>query len=175
MKSRTLFDIPDAWRYNIDGQVRRVHAGEPIVSPFRRNLLVSGLVGLFLCGFLTAVAISLVASGVLRPPLPYPGVTLIFIVVFGAFSIAEIPMMVFAMHRLVIERKGNYAVVLGLNGLYVSFAGVYALPVILFTGSIGGGLALSALGIVRLAASLLRVREPANADQGGGPDEARKQ
>ncbi len=142
------------------------------MSPFRRNLLLGGLGGLFLCGLLTAIAIWLVASGFLRPPLPYQAVTLLFIVVFGAFSIAEIPMMVFAMHRLIIERRGNYGIVIGLNALYVSFAGVYALPVVLFTGSIAGGLALSALGIVRLAASLLRVREPLEGHQDGGTGEA---
>ena len=130
------------------------------MSPFRRNLLLSGLGGLFVCGFLTAIAIWLVTSGVIRPPLDYPAVTLLFVVVFGAFSIAEIPMMVFAMRRLVIERKDNYGVVIGLNAVYVSFAGVYALPVLLFTGSVVWGLVLSALGIVRLIASLLRVREP---------------
>jgi heme/copper-type cytochrome/quinol oxidase subunit 4 len=128
--------------------------------------VLSGLVGLFLCGLLTTIAVWLVASGTIRPPLPYPAVTLLFIVVFGAFSVAEIPVMVFAMHRLVVERKSNYGVVMGMNALYVSFAGVYALPVVLFTGSISGGLALSAFGIVRFAASLLRIREPLP----GGPD-----
>ena len=130
------------------------------MSPFRRNLLLSGLAGLFACGFVTAIAIWLVASGTVKPPLPYPAVTLLFVVIFGAFSIAEIPMMVFAMHRLVIEREGNYGVVIGLNALYVSFGGVYALPVVLFTGSVVGSLALSTLGIFRFVASLLRVKEP---------------
>jgi hypothetical protein len=130
------------------------------MSPFRRNLLLSGLGGLFVCGFLTVIAIWLVASGVIRPPLTYPLVTLLFAVVFGAFSIAEIPMMVFAMRRLVIERKDNYGVVIGLNAVYVSFAGVYALPAVLFTGSVTWGLVLSALGIIRLVASMLSVREP---------------
>lgn len=81
-------------------------------------------------------------------------------------------MMVFAMHRLVVERQGNYGLVVGLNALYVSFAGVYALPVVLFSGSIGGGLALSALGTVRLAASVFRVKEPLDRGQDGGPGEA---
>ena len=158
LRSRIFFDILPACSYNAEEErIRR--DGDLHMSPFRRNMLLSGLGGLFVCGLVTAIAIWLLTSGAFAAPLPYPAVTLLFIMIFGAFSIAEIPMMVYAMRRLVIERKGNYGVVIGLNAVYVSFAGVYALPVFLFTGSVLGGLALSALGIVRLVASLLLVRE----------------
>ena len=69
--------------------------------------------------------------------------------------------MVFAMRRLLGERRGNYRFVLGLNAFYVFFAAVYGAPVLLLTGSLGWGLALSGLGVVRLMASLLFVREAA--------------
>jgi ABC-type glycerol-3-phosphate transport system permease component len=101
-----------------------------------------------------------VVSGTLEPPLPYLAVTLLVVVVFGAFSVAEIPMMIFAMRRLAIEREENRGVVLGLNALYVFFAAVYGVPVLLLTGSVGWGLTLCGLGLVRFAASLAFVHEP---------------
>ncbi|MGD9315549.1 MAG: hypothetical protein PVG56_01845 [Anaerolineae bacterium] len=130
------------------------------MSRFRRHLLLSGTVGLLACGLLAAGATWLVVSGTLEPPLPYLAVTLLVVVVFGAFSVAEIPMMIFAMRRLAIEREENRGVVLGLNALYVFFAAVYGVPVLLLTGSVGWGLTLCGLGLVRFAASLAFVHEP---------------
>lgn len=131
------------------------------MSRFRRQLLGSGTAGLLACGLLAAAATWLVTSGTLEPPLPHQAVTLLVVMVFGAFSIAEIPMMVFAMRRLAVERKENRGVVLGLNALYVFFAAVYGVPVLLLTGSVGWGLALCGLGLVRFAAGLAFVHEPA--------------
>jgi hypothetical protein len=64
------------------------------------------------------------------------------------------------MRRLATERPDNRGVVMGLNALYVFFAAVYGLPVLLLTGSVAWGLALCALGLVRFVASLLFVHEP---------------
>ena len=100
------------------------------------------------------------SNGTIPVLLPYPSVTLLLALVFGGFSLAEIPVMVFALRRLLIERQGNRGVVLALNALYVFFAAVYGLPVLLLTGSLGWGLALCGLGAVRLASSLLFLREP---------------
>jgi hypothetical protein len=82
------------------------------------------------------------------------------VIVFGVFAVAEIPMMIFAMRRLAAERMENRGVVLGLNGLYVFFAAVYGVPVLLLTGSVGWGLTLCGLGLVRFGASLAFVPEP---------------
>jgi hypothetical protein len=131
------------------------------MSRFRRNLLLSGLGGLLACGLLAAVAARLVAGGAVKPLLPYPTLVLLFVLIFGGFSVAEVPMMVFAMRRLLVERKGNYGFVLGLNAFYVFFAAVYGSPVLLLTGHLSWGLALCGLGVVRLMASLVFVREPA--------------
>jgi hypothetical protein len=81
------------------------------------------------------------------------------VIVFGGFSIAEIPMMIFAMRQLAAERLENRGVVLGLNALYVFFAAVYGVPVLLLTGNIGWGLALCGLGLVRFVTSLAFVHE----------------
>lgn len=129
------------------------------MSGLRRDLLLGGLAGLLACGLLATAAAWLSTGGVVKALLPYPLLTLLFALIFGGFSLAEIPLMVFAMRRLLIERQGNYRFVLGLNALFVFFAAVYGTPVLLLTGSLTWGLALCGLGIVRLAASLVFVRE----------------
>ncbi len=126
---------------------------------FRRNLWLTGLGGLLACALLAAVSVGLVQSGAIRPLLPYPTVAALTALTLGLFSLAEIPMMVFAMRRLLIERADNQAAVLGLNLIYVAFAGVYGAPVILLTGAVGWGTALCALGIVRLGTSLVFVKK----------------
>lgn len=129
------------------------------MTHLRRGLLWTGLAGLLTAGLAAALAAWLVSSGRIKPPLSYPALTLLLAAVFGAFSLAEIPVMVVALRRLAVERAGNRGVVLALNALYVFFAAVYGLPVLLLTGSLGWGLALCGLSIVRLASSLAFVRQ----------------
>ena len=131
------------------------------MTHFRRYLLLSGLAGLLACALLAAVAAWLVAGNRVKAPLPYSTVTWLFALIFGGISLAEIPMMIFALRRLLVERKGNSSVVLGMNALFVSFAAVYGAAVLLFTGSLAWGLTLCALGLVRFLSSLLFVRESA--------------
>jgi hypothetical protein len=126
---------------------------------FRRNLLLSGLAGLLSSGLLTVVAVWLITANIIQILLPYPAVALLLALVFGGFSVAEIPMMIFVMRRLIVERRGNDRIVLGLNALFVFFAAVYGAPVLLLTGSLGWGLALCGLAIIRLLGSLLFVHE----------------
>jgi hypothetical protein len=130
------------------------------MSPFRHNLVLSGLAGLLVCGLLAAVCAWLVTNHLVVPPLPFPLVVLLTATIFGVFSLAEIPLMLFAMRRLAAERPDNQSVVMGLNAFYVFFAAVYGLPVLLLTGSVVWGLALCALGLVRFVASLSFVHEP---------------
>lgn len=130
------------------------------MSQFHRNLLLSGLAGLLVCLLVMAIATWLVTSETFKSLISLPAVTLLLALVLGGFSVAEIPMMVFTMRRLVVEREGNYSVVIGLNALYVFFAAVYALLMLLITGSVGWGLALCALAPIRLIASQAFVHEP---------------
>ena len=130
------------------------------MTRFRLNLLLAGLGGLLAGGLLAAISVWLIASGTVSPPLSHPAVTLISVLIFGGFSLAEIPMMVFAMRRLILERPGNYRVVMGLNTLYVFFAAVYGVPVFLLAGSITWGLILCSLGLIRFVTSLVSVSEP---------------
>jgi hypothetical protein len=136
----------------------------------RRDLLLTGLGGLLLAAILSAGATWLVTSHTLTPPLPYSLLTWTLAAIFCAFSLAEIPLMVYAMRRLEVERRpaaggtghGNRPAVLGLNALYVFFAAAYGVPVMLFTGSVGVSLALCSLAVVRLAASVFFVARPAS-------------
>ncbi|MBN1139768.1 MAG: hypothetical protein JXM73_24565, partial [Anaerolineae bacterium] len=57
-------------------------------------------------------------------------------------------------------RSKNQALAFKLNAVFVFFAAVYGTPVLLLTGNLSWGLALCTLGLARLAASLLFVREP---------------
>ncbi len=129
------------------------------MTRFRRNMVLGGLGGLLACGLLTTLSVWLLSSGVLTPPLSYRVVALLIALVFGGFSLAEIPLMVFSMRRLIAERHDNRVLVWGLNAFYVFFAAVYGVPVLLLTGSAGWGLALCGLSLIRLVASLMFVRE----------------
>lgn len=129
------------------------------MSTFRRNLFLSGLGGLLACSLAAVLSLWLIRSSTLVPPLPYPLITILFVVVFGGFSLGEIPLMVFALRRLAAERSENRGLVWGLNSLYVFFAAVYGLPVLLITGSVAWGLALCGLGVVRFATTLAFVQE----------------
>jgi hypothetical protein len=140
--------------------------GEGSAKPnrFRRQILLSGALGIAGCTLLVAGSIWLVRSGTLNPWFPQRWVVLVLVVLLGGFSIAEIPLMVYAMRRLAMERADNQRAVTSLNALYVFFAGVYGAPVILLSGNTGWGVALSSLSLVRSISSLFFVLPPA-ADQ----------
>jgi hypothetical protein len=135
------------------------HPGAWTAIPFRRILLGSSLVGLLLNGLLAAFATWLVTSSMLKVLLPQPLIALLLVVIFGGLSLAEIPVMIFAMRYLLAQQQGHYAFVLGVNALFVFFAAVYGTPVLLLTGSLAWSWILCGLGLVRLAASQLFVRD----------------
>ena len=132
---------------------REIEIGLP--ANLRQRMALSGMLGLAGCVLLAATASWLVAGDVIKIWLPVSWAALVLGLLLAAFSIAEIPLMVFAMRRLLVERPGNLRFVLGLNTLYVLFAAVYGIPLILLTGFVGWGLALCSLGLVRFVASLL--------------------
>jgi hypothetical protein len=137
------------------------HPGTQPTFPFPHLLLGSGLVGLLLNGLLAALATWLVAGGHLPALLPQPLVALLLGVVFGGFSLAEIPVMILTLRHLLTSQPGRRAFALGLNALFVFFAVVYALPLLLLSGRLAWGWILCGLGLVRLIASLIFVHEPA--------------
>lgn len=140
--------------------VRLVKPVGVLVTRFRLNLCLSGMGGLVACFLLAGLSAWLIRGHVIRPLLPHPLVTLLCVLVFGAFSLAEVPLMLFTLRRLTAEQRGSLRVVYGLNGLYISFAAVYGAPVLLLTGNLAAGLCLCGLGTLRFATSLIWVREP---------------
>jgi hypothetical protein len=133
--------------------------GADSVTRFRRNLLLAGLGGLLTCGLSAVVATWFVLAWDYRPLLSYPVVTLLLGLIFGGFSVAEIPIMVLVLRRLTVERPNNHGLVWGLNAVYVFFAAVYGVPVLLLTGAVGWGLALCGLGLLRFLTSSVFVQE----------------
>ena len=132
------------------------------MSRFRRNLILAGIAGLAGSACLAAISLWLVTSGIMNPPFPYRLLELLLAVVPGGFSLAEIPIMVLAIRRLLAGSAVNERMAMCLNGLYVFFAAIYGVPVALLTGNVSYSLALSALSIIRFASSLAFVRESAS-------------
>jgi hypothetical protein len=130
------------------------------MSRIRLLVLLSGFFGLLVCALLAAIAAQLISHDIISPLLPFRAVTALLTFMLAGFSLAEIPLMVYAMRRLLLERQGNHVIVLALNALYVSFAAVYGVPLLLLTGDVGWGLALCSLGILRLVSSVIFVHEP---------------
>lgn len=128
----------------------------------RSNLILTGLIGLMGAVVATVLSVGLVTTGLIPVLITRP------ILVWGIFfflltiSIAEIPLMVFGMRRMVAgdNPKARY-LVLVTNMAYTLFAGVYAVPFILLTGSstlaLVAGSLLGALTFVRLISAALFV------------------
>ena len=131
------------------------------MSRFRRNLIWAGIAGLLASACLVGISLWLVNSELVKPPFPHSLVELLLAMVLGGFSVVEIPVMLFAMRRLLAGRSTSESIATWLNGLYVFFAAIYSVPVALLTGNVEYTLALSALSIVRFASSLAFVRESA--------------
>jgi hypothetical protein len=73
-----------------------------------------------------------------------------------AISLAEIPLMIIALRRMVAEDAGLLLTIV--NAIYVFFPTVYGLPLILVTGTLPAGLSICALSPLRLVCALVCVR-----------------
>ncbi len=69
------------------------------------------------------------------------------------FSLAEIPMMIYALRRLTASASGVGPAML-INAAFTFFGAVYAAPFLLLTGLVEVSLALAGLCLVRLAGAL---------------------
>lgn len=74
----------------------------------------------------------------------------------AAFSVAEIPIMIFGLGRLATSAnpRAKYVVLLA-NAGYPFFGAVYAAPFILLTGQLALGTAMAALSFVRFATAVI--------------------
>lgn len=121
----------------------------------RNNLIVTGLVGLFGAMLLMALCIIIVAQGWFPILLASSSLVWGLFLFLAVLSIAEIPVMIFGMRRILAEAnpKAEY-VILFTNAAYTFFAAAYAAPFILLTGGIWPGLALAGLTLARFASSI---------------------
>jgi len=107
-----------------------------------------------------ALALSLRRVWLSAPLLPGAVFAWLLFLFFGAFALAEIPLMVFALRKMAREESpATRRVAVLLNGVFVFFAAVYALPNLLLaeTRFVWLGLALAATAFLRFGASLLFV------------------
>jgi hypothetical protein len=126
----------------------------------RNNLLLTGVAGLVLGLIVTALSLFVMISGwlpaLVSRPLYIWGIFLFLLF----FSLAEIPVMIFGMRKMIasINPKAKYVVLLT-NAGYTFFASVYALPFILLAGQsvleLAAGALLSALGVIRFITAML--------------------
>jgi hypothetical protein len=122
----------------------------------RNSLILTGSVGLIGAVIVTALCF-MVIMWELIPILVtnwlYVWAILLFLL---AFSLAEIPVMIIGMRRIAASAnpKAKYVALL-LNGGYVFFGAVYAVPFILLTGRLGLGAALAFLSLVRFISAIV--------------------
>jgi hypothetical protein len=119
----------------------------------RRDLVVFGLVGLGL-----GVSINLGAGAVAaRIPIMIQG-RIGGVVVFAillAFSLAEMPLMLFGLQQLARSQTTPRAMVVGTYTVYVTFASVYASLFVVLTNEFAWGLVLAALCVARFASGAM--------------------
>ncbi len=118
----------------------------------KRALALSGFIGLLFGAGIYA------GASVLTTLLPIlvqgvVGAAIIFAIVLF-FSLAEMPMMLFALRQMT-RRTNPRRMVIIVFSLYVMFASVYASIFVLLTGQVVWGLALALLCAVRFASGVL--------------------
>jgi hypothetical protein len=123
----------------------------------RRPLLFSGLAG-WAGGVLFFLGIAW-AQDSAHLPVPLQGWLAAAAFIFClAFSIAEMPIMVFGLKKMSAEPGGGSPTALmATNAFYAFFASAYAVVFLLLTGSVLLAAALVGLGVIRLGSSLVFV------------------
>lgn len=128
----------------------------------RSSIILSGILGLLGTIILTTVAIFLASSGRVPILIESPFFTWALFLFLLLISLAEIPVMIYSMRRIIDggHPKTKYIVLLTNFG-YVLFAGVYAVPFILLTGKstleLAAGVLLGALGFVRFISAVILI------------------
>jgi hypothetical protein len=126
----------------------------------RSNIILTGLIGVMGAIFLTALCLFVVTAGWLDPPLSQREYVLVLFLFLLFFSVLEIPVMVFALRRMLasVNPKAKY-VAMVTNVAYTFFAAVYAAPFILLAGQTTSklviGVGLSALCLIRFISTVV--------------------
>ncbi len=117
----------------------------------KRDLAISGIIGLLIGGgiFGAAIALSAVLPRLIENVIV---VGMLFVILLG-IAVAEIPMMSLGLKQMV-RGKTPRALVVAVFLIYVTFASVYASILVLLTGAILLSLGLAALALVRFASGV---------------------
>ncbi|MDM8527062.1 hypothetical protein QUF58_02515 [Anaerolineales bacterium HSG24] len=125
----------------------------------RKNFLITSLIGLGGAILLTAQSILVVRLGWIPTVFSHYILVYIFCGSFFILSVAEIPLMLYAMHQITkSDNPSAGKALLGTNIGYIVFGAIYGAMFILLTGYEELGIALSMLSMVRFATSLIFLR-----------------
>ncbi len=125
----------------------------------RNSLISTGLTGLIGAIIITALSLFIVIGSWVSPLLSQPLYVWGLFLFLLFFSVAEIPVMIYAMRRLAASPnpRAKYVVMLTNTG-YTLFAGVYAVPFILLAGQssleLTSGALLGALTFIRFISAI---------------------
>jgi hypothetical protein len=121
----------------------------------RLSIALVGLVGLIGAVIFTAFCVYIVTQDWFSIIITNAWVVLGLFLFLALFSVAEIPVMIFGM-RKILESSNRHAraIVYITTAGYTFFAAVYAAPFILLTGNVWAGIALAALSLVRFISAV---------------------
>jgi hypothetical protein len=122
----------------------------------RNSIVLTGLIGLFGAVVLTVFCLYIMAQGWIPTLLTNPTHVWGLFLFLAAFSVAEIPIMIFGIRRIAASAnpKAKYVALLTTTG-YTFFAAVYATPFILLTGYLWSGVAMAALSVARFISAVI--------------------
>lgn len=122
----------------------------------RRNVILTGLVGLIGAVILTALCLFVVVLAWIPVLVRDRSLMWIILLFLLTFSLTEIPVMIFGIRRIAasVNPKAKY-VALFTNAGYTFFGAVYAAPFILLTGELILGTALAGLSFVRFMSAVI--------------------
>ena len=121
----------------------------------RINIALTGLLGLIGAAAVTVFCVMVITQGWIPIIISSSWVILGMFLFLALFSVAEIPVMIFGMRRILDSPNPRAkALVLITNAGYTFFAAVYAAPFILLTGNLWAGATLAALSLVRFISAV---------------------
>jgi hypothetical protein len=122
----------------------------------RKQIITTSLLGLTGAVILTALSLLVVTTNLVTPLLTH---WLIVYILFGLFfliSLAEIPLMIFAMYQMASSSNPAASKALLItNSSYVLFGAIYGVAFILLTGEFLPGLGLAALTLIRFVTAIV--------------------
>ncbi len=121
------------------------------------RLIVPGVAGVTAGAALTAVAVWVATSHTVPRSVPTGPLTWAALSLALFFSLAELPLMIFALRRM--AGAVPHPMMVLTTAAFVFFAAFYAAPFTILTGQVVIGVALAGLCLVRLACVILFVRE----------------